>query len=596
MLGSALSSWLKGARRTLLALSLGLFSQSASALPTYHALASEDLHYKEILREGYQAQGSVSIGTTLSGRMSGGVALPFEGEHHRILEICRARNTHYGTEELIQLVKDVSASVMHAEPGPRLGVCNLSHPKGGALKWSQSHNSGRDVDLAFFVRDIESGEARDAPRLVVLSGRGVEFGEAPEFRFDVARNWLLVKALVTHPSVVVQWILVDRRLKRLMLKHGARLGESAALLERASKVLHQPSDAHRHNDHFHVRIYCAWDDRAEGCLDTEPYWPWRHVDPLPLLRRTAALSFGLRDKEVKVRRAVLEHLDAMEGHGASPAIAEMALLDSDHRLRGKAASLLLKWRSRDAEVVDAITRFIKGPEGGIKSGAFNPKGAEVEFPFPEGIKVQPWVIGDEQPRIANHLHRAYKLLAKLASPHAMALIDQALGSSRIVGDPEDKGSLEARMAARVAIHVMDLRLIPLLIEHLDHPEARVRTSINLALRRITNHVMRGRWGQRASKKDIERNIQRWRSWWDAHKDWTRDEMLSTGFKRRGYRFVTLEHKDNIPRLVKLTKRTDEIGYNADRLLVRITKRVTARGASAADKHRRWSAWYPPEPR
>ncbi len=148
------------------------------------------------------------------------------------------------------------------------------------------------------------------------------------------------------------------------------------------------------------------------------------------------------------------------------------------------------------------------------------------------------------------------------------------------------------MAARVALHVMDLTLVPTLIERLDHETPRVRSTIDLAIRRITNHVVRGNWGGRTSAKQLARNIQRWRDWWEEHKSWTRDEMLSDGFKRRGYRFVVLEHDDNIPRLVKLTKRTDELGYNADRLLVRITRKVTARGASAANKHKRWSEWYP----
>ena len=63
------------------------------------------------------------------------------------------------------------------------------------------------------------------------------------------------------------------------------------------------------------------------------------------------------------------------------------------------------------------------------------------------------------------------------------------------------------------------------------------------------------------------------------------EYISEGDLRR-------EVNQNIRRLIGLTKRTDEIGYNADRLLVRITRRVTPRGASAADKHRRWRQWFP----
>ena len=582
----------RGAATLACLFALVVEGNAQATLPSYASLAASDLPYQEILREGYRGAGSVSIGTTLSGRMTGAKTLPFEGPHHRILDDCRGRDTNHATEELLALISDVAAALMSESEGPKLGVCNLSHKEGGRLKWSQSHNSGRDADLAFFVRDLKSDTPVDAKGLMVFTGRGVEFSETPTMRFDVARNWQLVKELLTHPSVVVQWILVDRRLKRLMLNHAREIGVAAELLERAEKVVHQPSDAHRHNDHFHVRIFCSWDDRAEGCLDSEPLWPWRHVDPLPLMRRTAALSFGLRDPDPKVRAAVLSHLDDMEGYGASPAIAEMAIMDQNHRLRGKAGSVLLKWRAKDAEVVDAIARFIEAPGGGTLKGKEAMHTPARRRPHVEDAKVQPWVIGEGRVRIANHLHRAYKLLAKLASPHATPFIVQALDSKRVIGDPGDTGSLEARMAARVAIHVMDLQLVPALIERLRHPEARVRSVIDLAIRRITNHVVRGSWGRRTSEAQLERNTARWQAWWETHRSWTRDKMLSEGFKRRGYRFITLDSKDNIARLVPLTKRKDEIGYNADRLLVRITKRVTARGASAADKFRRWSAWYP----
>jgi penicillin-insensitive murein endopeptidase len=585
-----------GTVSAVMALSLLLSTPSYGALTSYRELAEDDLPYQEIVREGYRATGSVSIGTTLTGRLTGSVTLPVDGPHHRVLTDCRERDTHHGTEELVQLVQDVSRTVVTTEAGPKVGVCNLSHTRGGALRWSQSHNSGRDADLAFFVRDLKTGEPVDTPGLIVFGRGGIEFSEVPRFSFDVARNWLLVRSLLTHPSVVVQWILVDRRLKRRMLKHAKGVGESAELLDRATKVLHQPSDAHRHNDHFHVRIYCSWDDRAEGCLDSDPYWPWRHVDALPLMRRTAALSFGLRDPHKKVRTKVLEHLKAMEGHGASPAVAEMAIMDEDHRLRGKAGSMLLDWRARDADVVDVITRFIRAPGGGVLRGEVTVDGPPLEVPPRAGAHVMPWRIGEGRERNANHLHRAYKLLAKIASAHTTPFIAEALGSARVVGDPDDKGSLEARMAARVAIHVMDLALVPALIDHLNHPEARVRSVIDLAIRRITNHVVRGNWGRRTSPAQLARNIARWRAWWEAHKTWSRDAMVSDGFKRRGHRFVVLDHKDNISHLIKLTQRTDEIGYNADRLLVRITKRVTPRGATAAKKYTRWRTWFPqPDP-
>ena len=33
------------------------------------------------------------------------------------------------------------------------------------------------------------------------------------------------------------------------------------------RVLHQPSDAPPHDDHFHVRIRCTQGERDEGCVD-----------------------------------------------------------------------------------------------------------------------------------------------------------------------------------------------------------------------------------------------------------------------------------------------------------------------------------------
>ena len=115
----------------------------------------------------------------------------------------------------------------------------------------------------------------------------------------------------------------------------------------------------------------------------------------------------------------------------------------------------------------------------------------------------------------------------------------------------------------------------------------VRIRADLAIRRITNHVVRGAWGRRVHPEVLARNAERWRTWWQTHNHMTRDALLDRGFKRRGYRFITLEDEDNIPRLLELTQRKDEIGYNADRLLVRITKLVSPRGLPAAKKYQWW---------
>ncbi|MCX7809148.1 MAG: hypothetical protein N2515_11135, partial [Deltaproteobacteria bacterium] len=45
------------------------------------------------------------------------------------------------------------------------------------------------------------------------------------------------------------------------------------VIERAQSVMVQPSHGHPHRNHFHVRIYCAPDDRP-FCQDSAPFHPW----------------------------------------------------------------------------------------------------------------------------------------------------------------------------------------------------------------------------------------------------------------------------------------------------------------------------------
>jgi hypothetical protein len=59
---------------------------------------------------------------------------------------------------------------------------------------------------------------------------------------------------------------------RLMME-GRRDGEPDQFLRAAAAVLVEPKVGHKHANHFHLRIFCARDDRPH-CQDTPPYWPW----------------------------------------------------------------------------------------------------------------------------------------------------------------------------------------------------------------------------------------------------------------------------------------------------------------------------------
>ena len=121
-------------------------------------------------------------------------------------------------------------------------VGDISDEDGGRLKRHQSHQGGRDVDLGFFFK----------------AGTAQQFVPGTAANFDLAKNWALVRALVTCTDV--ETILLDTRIQRMLYKYAMGIGEDQAWLNevfffaRGSKsaiVKHVPG----HRNHYHVRFY-----------------------------------------------------------------------------------------------------------------------------------------------------------------------------------------------------------------------------------------------------------------------------------------------------------------------------------------------------
>jgi penicillin-insensitive murein endopeptidase len=91
--------------------------------------------------------------------------------------------------------------------------------------------------------------------------------------FDDTRNWELMASLLQNEAAPVQYVFVSDRLKERLLAEGRRRGASRELLTRAYVVLSQPRRGGVHDDHFHIRIFCAPDDRPR-CADRPPFYPW----------------------------------------------------------------------------------------------------------------------------------------------------------------------------------------------------------------------------------------------------------------------------------------------------------------------------------
>ncbi len=216
-------------------------------------------------------RGTRSVGLAHQGRLLRGV----RAEETRFLrhtpEYARA-GRFFGTWELVQLLHRAAYRVSRRLPGAQLSIGELSAPRGGRIPGHRSHQAGRDVDIAFYMTDAR-GRPFSPWAFAGFDANGVGTGPNQMLRFDDARNWELVAKLVADGDARVQYIFVARHLRARLLAEGRRRRAAPSVLRRAAAVMAQPSTGHPHDNHFHVRIYCAPADRPR-CLDEGPRHPW----------------------------------------------------------------------------------------------------------------------------------------------------------------------------------------------------------------------------------------------------------------------------------------------------------------------------------
>ena len=219
------------------------------------------------------AGGSVAVGRTNGGSLRNGADVLAGDAPVELLPRCRKRGLHWATDELTGALHRAARRVTAAHPGSVLALGNLSAPRGGPISFSVSHQNGLDADLAPYMRDA-SGRPVPAPDYLHFGAdlRSREHGGS--YRFDVSRTWDLVAALLSDDRISVQWLFVSSPIRAALLTHGRKVGAPSVVMDRAARVLHQPSDAPPHDDHLHLRIYCPAEDRRIGCVDRGPTWPW----------------------------------------------------------------------------------------------------------------------------------------------------------------------------------------------------------------------------------------------------------------------------------------------------------------------------------
>ena len=218
-------------------------SKPAIARPTEGPAALLELKDEELLARieaDPGSLGSLSIGTPSRSTLFNGVALP-ENPHWTV-----APNADtWATSETLAAIQTAVDTVYEIFPdSPPIVIGDISDSDGGRLKRHVTHQGGRDVDFGFYYK----------------AGKGAWFAPGSAANLDLARNWALVRALVTRTDV--ETILLDTRIQQSLYRYALGLGEDKAWLDRVFYFVRGSSDAiikhvAGHRTHYHVRFYNA---------------------------------------------------------------------------------------------------------------------------------------------------------------------------------------------------------------------------------------------------------------------------------------------------------------------------------------------------
>jgi penicillin-insensitive murein endopeptidase len=171
-----------------------------------------------------------------------------------------------------------------------MSVGDISRKGGGTIGQHRSHQSGRDVDIGFYIVD---GEGRSS-----LQNRFVRFDAEGRssivegVRFDDARNWALIEALLTDPAARIQKVFVASWIRARLLRFAEHENVAVALRTKAADVMVQPRVGSPHDDHFHVRVECPQNQR--GVCDDLP-----RARPEHLAARTGSDLHDTRTQRVR---------------------------------------------------------------------------------------------------------------------------------------------------------------------------------------------------------------------------------------------------------------------------------------------------------
>jgi penicillin-insensitive murein endopeptidase len=204
-------------------------------------------------------KGPQSIGAPNDGHLVGAIRL-------RSSKTLRQREgTHsWGLPQLVRLLHHAASAVARKHRGSQMLVGDLSGRTGGHIDHHGSHQTGRDADVGFYVTNSK-GKPMAAKRFIPFDGAG-NARDVPGVRFDDARNWAMVEAMLKDEKAGVHYLFITNGLRARLLTYATKKHVSKELIERAASAMMSPSDAEPHDDHMHVRIACP-ESMREVCVE-----------------------------------------------------------------------------------------------------------------------------------------------------------------------------------------------------------------------------------------------------------------------------------------------------------------------------------------
>ncbi len=258
--------WPKGASARIFGRTMRIFAAAvaglglvfvapiASAGPAPHAVATTPA--PAVIPMGR------SVGSPTEGHLIGGAHLD-AAPYWRVVPAYSAGDFRWGLGSMVGMLDRSARAVRRQFPDAVMSVGHISRQGGGELDRHASHESGRDADVQFYVKN-QANQPVYADHFVAFHGDGTA-PSWPGAHFDDARNWALVAAWLNDPSTHVSHIFVATPIRARLLAYAARMGVAEALRDRAAVTMVQPHGSLPHDDHFHVRISCP--ANMQGCIE-----------------------------------------------------------------------------------------------------------------------------------------------------------------------------------------------------------------------------------------------------------------------------------------------------------------------------------------